>query len=373
MLVSLSLLQATVCGLRPGSHVSEDRAARWLFGTLTCPHDLLPIDAMLKHQLEQSASFSFDHKVLYLDAGSEQPTEPDADTLARHRRHAAALKRVRHAGLVHEVVDLKKTNFLALSKKVMTDQVADAYVRLNHKQHNNAMVAFLHSCRLDFDHCVWLDSDMFVHRGKVPWVDHVSRRFATDPSLTYALPTLPKDAGPSEFCSRAIVYHSKNIGEFLPLSVLPDDNTFEALISLYMRNRSSEGHKVNADFSLDGGSWVLHPPDSEKDLLTLLANCKIASASSFTSKRTNANNAVDEAATQADALIAIVKEGCGSQPEVASSAWCEGDAAYTSQSEEENSSEASSPCCPSESYDVMQLMYWVPRMRRHCEKHVASR
>merc|ERR1740117_312344 len=118
----------------------------------------------------------------------------------------------------------------------MAEETAKAFVELqDFSEFNKAMVAFFAKCLDRFDHCVWLDADIFVHRGSVPWVDAAVERSVKNPEIIFGKPSFAaskhgRKKGPG-FSSRYFVYHrGKGLDRLLPLTGIPTD-TFEQLFN----------------------------------------------------------------------------------------------------------------------------------------------
>lgn len=299
----------------------ENKQGRWLFGSLTCPFDFLPVDQMFPHQMRQSSERPFDHRVLYI-SGAAKVTQPQLQAT-----HAAKTQRLQAMQVVDELVDLDDVNALELAGKSMAADTAQAFVKLDawQEDYNKAMVAFLAKCLDGYDHCAWLDGDIFVHRGSPPWVDEAVQRHLQDPDIIIGLPSFvpqKQDHGTDEFSSRYFIYHTDSLHRLLPLTGVPDD-TFEALVvSNYPKVK-----KWKHSFFQTGhpsGSWVIHPPDKKMDLAHILEACQPGS--------------------QVNALIAIVERG--SEHGDLASNWRNPD-------DEEN----------------MDAKSWLSHMRQHCGGH----
>lgn len=244
---------------------SFSNEGQWLFGTLTCSADALPIDEMLAHQLHQSASRHFNHRVLYVSS---------IGSIEERRRHSNLLQKVQDQNLIDQVVNVNNVgNVYELATRVMEEKTARAFVDLDFAvDYNKAMLAFLLKC-IDggYDHCVWLDPDIFVHRGQVPWVDEAVQLSQQKPRLVYSLPR----GAAGSFSSRYFVYHREALQHLLPLtSDAPESplDTFEALVQDNMQRKF--GNDVQDEFGKTRGeSWVIHPPDSKSDVHSMLHMC----------------------------------------------------------------------------------------------------
>lgn len=255
--------------IRSSAHtesVRKRRAGQWLFGSLTCSSDILPIDKMWPHQLHQSASRNFNHRVLYVcSAGS-----PDDQ-----RQHHKMLETLKSQNLVDQVENVEDVAFDHLALRLMDEATARAFVNLDFaKDYNKAMVAFLIKCiDMGYDHCAWLDPDIFVHRGQTPWVDEAVQMSEKKHDLVYTRPRTGDDGG---FSSRYFVYHREALEHLLPFtSNAPKDplDTFETLFNDNMMQRFGGNDEDEFAGVGRGDSWVIHPPDEKSHVRSILQSC----------------------------------------------------------------------------------------------------
>merc|ERR1719316_685586 len=119
------------------------------------------------------------------------------------------LSQLRSKQVVDEMVDLKDLKLSELNKGVLSKKIEKVLGEQAWHQgqaYNLAQVAFLAKC-LDggYDHCAWLDSDIFVHKGTVPWVDGAIQRQSENPQDFVAMfsnPSLGDDSLTKGFSSR---------------------------------------------------------------------------------------------------------------------------------------------------------------------------
>jgi len=179
--------------------------------------------------------------------------------------------------LVDEMVDLNELKLLELAKRNMDNETAEAVLALPEgKKSNWGMVAFLAIC-LDgaYDHCAWLDSDIFVHRGSLPWVDAAIQRHIEDPWITVGRPShspLDED-GLEKFSSRHFVYHRKGLQRLLPLKGLRKVSKHFNFEDLMNDNFDKLEYRHGVFMTSRGGSWVIHPPDHKSQIRHLLKAC----------------------------------------------------------------------------------------------------
>lgn len=317
-LIQVNAKTLTVLRQAPSPAAPE---GRWLFGSLTCPLDELPVDQMLQHQLQQSAQRPFDTRMLFTTAAGDRASQ------LQRAGHEAALRRVREMRLVDEVVNLEDLDASELAKSSMASETAKAFVALKaYMDYNRAMAAFLAKCLSGYDHCAWLDSDIFVHRGSIPWVDEAVQKQMVDPRIAIGIPSFVPSGGDGRsqwFSSRYFIYHTEGLRKVLPLQGIPTD-TFETLVHENLR-RIGKWKEFSFQSGHDSGSWVIHPPDSSADLRHILKSC-VPTGDGLS------------------ALIAIVEHG-GEK----------GDKAYTWRGEEEN--------------ENMDVDRWSQHMREHCADH----
>jgi hypothetical protein len=237
---------------------------QWLFGSLTCSSDVLPIDQMWPHQLHQSASRNFNHRVLYFASkGSNE----------ERKQHYKQVEKLQSQNLIDQVVNVEDVNAYGLATRLMEEKTARAFVDLDFAaDYNKAMLAFLTKCiDVGYDHCAWLDPDIFVHRGKLPWVDEAVLMSEKKPGLVYSRPR----AGPAGgFSSRYFVYHREALQHLLPLTsaAFPLD-TFEALFQENMLRKIGDEDAEEFAGNERGDSWVIHPPDAKSDVHSILEMC----------------------------------------------------------------------------------------------------
>lgn len=253
---------------------------RWLFGSLTSQGDIAPVDQMLPHQLRQSSSRQFDHVVLYVGANKKAS------------KHDAMLQELKRSQVVDDVVDVRKLDLLQLAKGIMDDKASDLFTKLKRgKDYNKAMLAFIAKCLDGYDHCAWLDGDIFVHSGSLPWVDEAVQRSGEDPSLPYSRPMCGTGIG--GFSSRYFVYHRQALHRMLPLklqegtglSTLSGGNyKFESFFNDNLRQALREDPEELAGLQRlfdqedtvksTGGSWAMHPPGSKLKFASLVQACQ---------------------------------------------------------------------------------------------------
>lgn len=302
---------------------------RILFGSGTCPGDLFAVDRMLPHQLRQSASRPFDHRVLYIDRGAKRPNGWDEK---QQSLHAARLKRVRSMQMFDEMemVDIADLNPVEMARAIMKEDIATTITSFHTWPYWTMMVAFWSKCAHGFDHCVWLDSDIFVHRGSVPWVDEAIKKSIEQPDMVVSMPGFDpfKDSyDEAEFSSRNFMIHRTGLHRLLPLMDLvdttrPSDKWDYGFENLVIRNLQ-ERKKAHRDMSSMGGSWVMHPPsDYRNTLQPVWQACGYEAAASM--------------------MIDIVEQSSEN-----------GEAVYNWRSPRDHS--------------VMDENVWNPRLRQHCD------
>merc|ERR1719160_1012103 len=128
------------------------------------------------------------------------------------------------------MVDLKDLKLPELNKGILSKKMEKALgEQAWHTDHgaavsqayNLAQVAFLAKCRDGgYDHCAWLDSDIFVHKGTVPWVDGAIQRQSENPQDFVAMfsnPSVDDVFSTAGFSSRYFIYHKEALRHLLPL------------------------------------------------------------------------------------------------------------------------------------------------------------
>merc|ERR1719375_1395603 len=140
------------------------------------------------------------------------------------------------------------------------------------------MVHFLKKCMDGYDHCAWLDGDIFVHKAKIPWVEEAILVSMKDPNVIIGRPTSPgsTEEGWSKFSSRYFVYHKKGLKRLLPLTGLnfpTDPKTgkkivkgflYEDLVNSNLKRLADAGGDPDGTAMFEssrGGSWAIHPPE----------------------------------------------------------------------------------------------------------------
>jgi len=294
---------------------------RWLFGSLTCPLDHFAVDQMLPHQLRQSTNRSFDHRILY--------ASPHHATAEQRRQHDEMLAQVRSEKLVDEIINTSDLIPLELARRSMREDIARSFVTGNsHSDYQAVMLSFLARCLDGYDHCAWLDGDIFVHQGSVPWVDESVKMHTEDPQrLISKGPWDPTSQSPQSFGSRYFVYHMQALQHLLPL----DGNstgTFEDVINDNFERRAKECVMQGRPGHI-GGSWVIHPPDPVSDIDHILEGCGPGHQGGLT------------------ALIAIVEQGRE-----------HGDTAYEWRD--------------IDNFDEMDVQNWTSHVHQHCQSLKAS-
>lgn len=238
-----------------------------LFGTLTCATDILPIDQMLPHQLHQSVSTHFNHRVLYVASTGDHE---------QRNQHSKMLEKIKSQNLIDELVSIDDVNAYQLATRVMEEKTAREFAKLGFADYNKAMLAFLLKCiDVGYDHCAWLDPDIFVHGGKIPWVDQAVERHNKNRSIVYSRPRSSSGLERG-FSSRYFIYHREALPRLLPFtSDAPDTalDTFETLLQDNMMRKF--GNDVEGQFgrSENNDSWVIHPPDDESAMHEILGMC----------------------------------------------------------------------------------------------------
>jgi hypothetical protein len=232
-----------------------------LFGSATCPNDFLALDQMHSHQLRESATAIINHRILYVGTGSDKGDGDDAPIpTAKVRAHAAMVARMKAAGSVDEVVDLQGVDLLPLTRGIMDHTLAKA---LRATEYNKAMVAFLAKCVEGYEHCAWLDGDVFVHRDKTPWIDDALQMHKEDPSIIWSMPRA-MGGEQSRFDTRWFMYHRDGLRRVLPFKSDVDvGHHGQNPIADFYESGLFENlmHHIAPHVpSRDGAGWVVHPP-----------------------------------------------------------------------------------------------------------------
>mmetsp|Transcript_147726 Transcript_147726/g.275243 ORF Transcript_147726/g.275243 Transcript_147726/m.275243 type:complete len:417 (+) Transcript_147726:49-1299(+) len=261
--------------VRRGSDESERDApppGRWLFGSLTMAQDKLPVDEMLPHQLRNSANRGFDHIVLYTSnrGGNKDRTQ-----------QTELLDHIRMQGLVNEFIDIDSLDIdWETANSVIDKEIGQELLRSKGKEEeNSAQIAFLMKCVKEYDHCAWLDSDIFVHRGTIGWVDLAVQDVHRRPSLAISLPSFGRyPFTGTTFTSRHYVYHTKQMKKLLPLTATSGiPATFEELLQQKLESTAKDP-KAKASGILvyqtrSPHSWLIHPPGDPDGLDHIMTRC----------------------------------------------------------------------------------------------------
>lgn len=125
--------------------------------------------------------------------------------------------------------------------------------------------------------CIYVDSDMFLHRGEFGLVDLAYATFEQNPGLVALMPPHMCDAGgpdlhgacavepePDWFSDRLMVVHRGRLRKELPFSTTPDDfnDSFEHLWTMAAGPQQRNGRMTCGE-----ATFALHPSD---DLATAL-------------------------------------------------------------------------------------------------------
>jgi hypothetical protein len=280
----------------------------------------------------------------------------DQATAEQRSSHAAMLSQLRSKQVVDEMVDLKDLKLPELNKGILSKKMEKALgEQAWHTDHgaavsqayNLAQVAFLAKCRDGgYDHCAWLDSDIFVHKGTVPWVDGGIQRQSENPQDFVAMfsnPSIDDVFSTAGFSSRYFIYHKEALRHLLPLKESAVLNqkiqeegglTWEDLVNANIKDLSASEMSIsqldtlvhsNPDMAKmhRDRSWMIHPPDFPAEQRILLKACKGQGLS---------------------ALIAIVSQG--SEHGAAASEW---------RSEED--------------IEIMDKAKWFSHIQHYCNGH----
>lgn len=256
---------------------------RWLFGSLSSADDILPIDEMLPHQLRNLAARGFDHVILYTSSKGDDSKGGDSE----RKKQAELFDHIRLQGMVSEFVDVGKLDIdFESAQPVIQKSAAEKLLRFEgHRVENKALVNFLTRCVLEYDHCAWLDSDIFIHRGAATWMELSVQDAIRNPGLAISLPSFGHfDHGMNKFSSRHYVYHAKQMKRLLPLTDsggVPD--TFERFLQWKIDSLSKDPQARNSPMLLyqtrSPNTWVMHPPDDNKAFNRIMTRCSSMSLS----------------------------------------------------------------------------------------------
>mmetsp|Transcript_162661 Transcript_162661/g.300134 ORF Transcript_162661/g.300134 Transcript_162661/m.300134 type:complete len:465 (-) Transcript_162661:51-1445(-) len=232
----------------------EVENASVLLMTISMPSDILPIDVMLLHQMKNLGGPSARVEVL-LDVDAQWPRSGMLDS--------TAVLQLRNAGVRFVCQNFTRRAressdpLLHLIGHNRPHRLSDFYagVDIEHlKSHFTSntvgMLSFLERCAgSQFKYCVWLDSDIFLHRGSqnIGWLDSATTLFDRYSRAAGVMAPAPYHPSSSLDCrstvrlgnqisQRYFVLHRERLLQSLPLephSCAPACDGFESSIFLF--------------------------------------------------------------------------------------------------------------------------------------------